>query len=113
MKVMPIRYVKDMAACERFYGILGLAVDARQRNGTWEEMGAAGGVLGLHLAEGSTPDVELSFVADEPLEQIQARLAEAGFAADIVDEGFGRSMRVTDPEGVRVQINEYDRPLYT
>jgi len=33
MKVMPIRYVRDMATCERFYAALGLTVATRQRNG--------------------------------------------------------------------------------
>lgn len=114
MKVMPIRYVRDMVACERFYGVLGLTVDNRQRNGHWTELGAAGGILGLHLAmEGSAPPVELAFVTDEPLDKLRAALAEAGFESDIVDEAFGRSLRVTDPEGVRVQINEYEPELYT
>jgi hypothetical protein len=30
-----------------------------------------------------------------------------------VDENFGRSLRVADPDGVLVQINEHDRELYT
>ena len=115
MKVMPIRYVRDMAAAERFYGLLGLTVDARQRNGHWTELAAGGGGLGLHLAAGGdgVPPVELAFVATEPLEAIRARLTEAGYACDLVDEAFGRSLRVTDPEGVRLQINENDQELYT
>jgi catechol 2,3-dioxygenase-like lactoylglutathione lyase family enzyme len=115
MKVMPIRYVRDMAASERFYGLLGLTVDARQRNGHWMELGAGAGVLALHLTQAADADpaVELSFVAEEPLERLQARLAEAGFESDIVDEAFGRSLRVVDPEGVRLQVNEHDKELYT
>lgn len=30
-----------------------------------------------------------------------------------MDEGFGHSMRVQDPDGVWVQLNRYDRDLYT
>jgi catechol 2,3-dioxygenase-like lactoylglutathione lyase family enzyme len=114
MKVMPIRYVRDMAACERFYTLLELSVDTRQRNGHWTELTGSGGVLALHLVEdGAEPAVGLSFVATEPLEKVRARLAEAGFESTILDEAFGRSLRVTDPEGVRVQINENDPELYT
>jgi len=29
-----------------------------------------------------------------------------------VDEAFGRSLGATDPDGVRVQVNEHDRELY-
>ena len=32
---------------------------------------------------------------------------------DIVAESFGRSLRVRDPDGVHVQVNENDRTLYT
>jgi len=58
--------------------------------------------------------VRAAFEADEPLEAVVARLADAGFPAEpIVDESFGRSFRVRDPDGVYVQINDNDRALYT
>lgn len=115
MKVLPIRYVRDLPAAERFYGALGLTVDARQRNGHWLELAAAGGTLGLHLVDSGAdePPVELAFIAEEPLETVRARLADAGFESIILDEAFGRSLRVTDPEGVTVQVNENDPDLYT
>jgi hypothetical protein len=31
----------------------------------------------------------------------------------VLDEGFGQSPRVRDPDGVWVQINRYDRELST
>jgi hypothetical protein len=75
-------------------------------------------VLALHTTRSSQGDqpghIELSFEADEPLEDVAERLAAAGFEpAAIVDENFGRSLRVADPDGVLVQINEHDRELYT
>ena len=30
-----------------------------------------------------------------------------------MDESFGRSLRVRDPDGAWVQVNENDRTLYT
>jgi hypothetical protein len=40
---------------------------------------------------------------EEPLEAITDRLRSAGFdPGPIMDEGFGRSMRVRDPDGVWV-----------
>jgi hypothetical protein len=54
----------------------------------------------------------LAFEADEPPEAIMARLRSAGFdPGPIVDENFGRSVRVRDPDGVWVQINEVARDL--
>jgi catechol 2,3-dioxygenase-like lactoylglutathione lyase family enzyme len=115
---MPIRYVADMEASARFYTALGLVAGGGSRSGNWAELGAAGGMLALHSARSSAADepgrVELSFEADEPLEAIAARLASAGFEPDaLVDENFGRSLRVTDPDGMTVQVNEHDRTIYT
>jgi len=63
---------------------------------------------------GGTLAVELAFEADEPLEEVVARLRRAGFepATAIVDESYGRSFRVCDPEGLSLQINEHDRDLH-
>jgi catechol 2,3-dioxygenase-like lactoylglutathione lyase family enzyme len=118
MKVMPIRYVADLAASARFYAALGLVPGDSSRSGNWTELNAAGGLLALHSARTSEQDipgrVELSFETQEPLEALADRLAAAGFEAEaIVDENFGRSLRVTDPDGVLVQVNEHDRDLYT
>ncbi|MEP7026797.1 MAG: VOC family protein [Actinomycetota bacterium] len=115
---MPIRYVADMEAAARFYTALGLVAGDGSRSGNRAELGAAGGMLALHSARSSAADEpgggELSFEADEPLETIAGRLASAGCVADaIVDENFGRSLRVTDPDGLVVQVNEHDRTIYT
>ncbi len=115
MRVLPIRYCADMAASTRFYRALGLELGAATRPGSWVELPAAAGVLALHRADG--PDAgrcELAFEADEPLEAVADRLRSAGFGPEpIVDESFGRSLRVRDPDGAWVQVNENDRTLYT
>lgn len=114
MKVMPIRYVRDVAASTHFYEALGLRATATQRNRGWTELTGDGGILALHRAAGKGADTELSLLASEPLEQVVDRLTRAGFATGpIMDESFGRSLRVTDPDGVSVQINETDTELYT
>jgi catechol 2,3-dioxygenase-like lactoylglutathione lyase family enzyme len=118
MKVMPIRYVADMASSARFYAALGLVPGDSSRSGNWTELNAAGGALALHAAasseQGIPGRVELSFETTEPLEVLAGRLTAAGFAPEaILDENFGRSLRVTDPDGVLVQVNEHDRDLYT
>jgi catechol 2,3-dioxygenase-like lactoylglutathione lyase family enzyme len=116
MRVMPIRYSADVDAAVRFYRALGLDVGPTSRPGGWVEMPAAAGVLAIH--EGGDDDdagrCELAFEADEPLTDVVERLRDAGFEPDaIVDENYGRSVRVVDPDGVWVQINAYDRDLYT
>src|SRR6185503_15549038 len=85
VKVMPIRYVADVAAVARFYSALGLAGGDGSRSGNWLELESSGGTLGLHIVRESHGDdarqVELSFVAAEPLEKVATRLAAAGFPA--------------------------------
>jgi catechol 2,3-dioxygenase-like lactoylglutathione lyase family enzyme len=114
MRVLPIRYCADMEASTRFYRTLGLGLGSATRPGSWVELPAAAGILALHKTTEHAGDCELAFEADEPLEAVAARLADAGFPAEpIVDESFGRSLRVRDPDGVYVQVNENDRTLYT
>jgi hypothetical protein len=115
MRVMPIRYSSDVAAVTRFYRVLGLRAGPVSRPGGWVELPADGGVLAVH--RGSAEDAgrcELAFETDEPLDDVAARLREAGFEpGPPTDEGFGYSLRVRDPDGVWVQVNRYDRELYT
>lgn len=120
MRAMPIRYVRDMAGARRFYQALGLRHDFTSRptrRGTshWSELLGESGGLALHHmpADAEHPPVELSFEAGEPLEAVVARLRAAGYepATEIVDEAFGRSFTVRDPEGLLIQVNEHDRDL--
>jgi hypothetical protein len=116
MRVVPIRYSADVGAAVRFYRALGLDVGPMSRPGAWAEMPAASGMLAIHEAGGGATvgTCELAFEADEPLETVAERLRAAGFEPDaIVDENFGRSVRVCDPDGIWVQINENERDLYT
>jgi len=114
MRVLPIRYCADIEASTRFYRTLGLELGSATRPGSWVELPAAAGILALHRTTEHAGDCELAFEADEPLEAVAARLADAGFpTGPIVDESFGRSLRVRDPDGVYVQVNENDRALYT
>lgn len=115
MKVMPIRYVRDVEASVAFYRALGLEVGSVSRPGGWAELASDAGVAAVHAADDANAGTcELAFEADEALEAVAERIRAAGFTpGDIVDESFGRSMQVVDPDGVVVQINEHDRDLYT
>jgi hypothetical protein len=97
---MPIHRSSDVAAMTRFYQALGLQIGSVSRPGGWVELPAEGGMLAIH--RGSGEDVgrcKLGF-------RSQRTTGEA-------DEGFGHSRRVQDPDRVWVQINLYDRELYT
>ena len=120
MKLMPIRYVRDVDAARRFYEALGLVhefTSRKPRHGgpsVWTELAGEAGGLALHyVADDAQVGAELSFEAGEPLENVVDRLRAAGYelATAITDESFGRSFRVRDPEGLLIQVNENDNEL--
>jgi catechol 2,3-dioxygenase-like lactoylglutathione lyase family enzyme len=122
MRVMAIRYVRDVESAQRFYQALGLTLEftsRRPRRGgssVWTELAGsgAGGNLALHHWDGDPAGgMELCFQADEPLELVVDRLRRSGYepATEIVDEAFGRSFTIRDPEGLVIQINENDYDL--
>jgi catechol 2,3-dioxygenase-like lactoylglutathione lyase family enzyme len=117
---MPIRYVRDVEAARRFYEALGMRLDfasRRPRRGgpsVWTELSGSGGGLALHYwDEDPAKQVGLAFQADEPLEQVIERLRAAGYepATEIVDEAYGHSFTIRDPEGLLIQVNENDYDL--
>jgi catechol 2,3-dioxygenase-like lactoylglutathione lyase family enzyme len=123
MRPMTIRYVKDMDAARTFYLALGLMHDFTSRKprrgpSVWTELsGTPGTGLALHYApEGSSglgERAELCFQSEERLEDVVERLRQAGYEpeTEIVDESFGRSFAIRDPEGLLIQVNENDYEL--
>jgi catechol 2,3-dioxygenase-like lactoylglutathione lyase family enzyme len=113
--LMTIRYVRDVEASRSFYANLGLTFDKTASFPVWAQFDADCGALGLHDAaasKGRMPGTaELALATDERLETVAARLADKGIRYEIINEDFGRSLRVVDPDGVTVQIQEIDYSL--
>ncbi|MET8535122.1 VOC family protein [Streptomyces sp. NPDC005065] len=101
LTVLPIRYVTDVEASRHFYAGLGLIFEPDVSVGVWAHLAADAGAVGIHdatVSQGRVPGTtELGFATDERLEDIAERLARSGYDYDLVDENFGRSIRVTDP----------------
>lgn len=113
MILMPIVYVSDMGQAVEFYERLGFSPGAQSRSAMWTELRAAeGAILALHGALDEKPagTVELSMVADQPLDAIAGR---GPLARGIADEAFGRSLVLLAPDGLSIQVNEHDPELYT
>lgn len=112
LTVIPIRYTADFEATRDFYAGLGLNLDSPSSLSIWARFDADAGALGVHDAgasKGRPPGMtELAFATDEKLEELAARLSAKGYAPEIHDEDFGRSLRLTDPDGVVIQIQEID-----
>ncbi len=112
LTILPIRYVADVEVTRRFYAGLGLRIDPMASLEVFAYLHADAGGLGVHDAgasKGRPPGtVELGFTTDEKLEDLADRLTVDGYAPELVEENFGHSIRVTDPDGVVIQIQEID-----
>lgn len=119
MILMPILLVSDVVASTAFYQRLGFPVRLRGRVGNWVELDAGDGTrLGIHprIDDGEGAErFRLSLVADRPLEELAAELEREGIVAPdgIVDEAYGCSMLIHDPDGMPIEIIELDEELYT
>jgi catechol 2,3-dioxygenase-like lactoylglutathione lyase family enzyme len=105
--LMPIVYVTDMDRSIEFYASLGFELRSRGDHRS-ELVAGEGAVLALHLAPATR--LELALVAPQPLEHVLETHADA-LARPIADEGFGRSLVLQDPDGLRLQVNEHDPEL--
>ena len=114
LTLMPIAYVRSMAESLRFYRALGLSL--RHEGDTWSELGLGDAVLALHAMEKPPPGPSpvVAFVCRERLESLIDRLRTEGLSQplEIVDEAYGRSLLLRDPDGLSIQINEHDPDLY-
>lgn len=110
MKLQPIVYVTEMERSLSWYRTV-LGTDPSVAGTHWTSFAVGDGQLALHITEQAHDGgpVELSLIATEPLELIAQRV---GTTDSIADEAFGRSLKVTDPDGTVVQINEHDPELY-
>lgn len=118
IRFSPVYFTADLDVCQRFLGVLGLLAAVTHRGGGWAELDAPSAQLCLHAGVGDDGwlpgQAALSFECDDEPSVIADRLRTAGFLdVQILDENFGRVLRVTGPDGQPVQINFSDRTLYT
>lgn len=115
MKLIPLVYVTDMNRSIAFYTKLLPAATIVTSSPAWTELLVGDATLALHIA--SSVDHEgdgmgLGLDAPTMLEAVVAQLTEAGISpsGEICAQPFGRSVSVTDPDGLVIQINEYSKP---
>lgn len=119
LQLQPMVHVKDMTAAVNFYEQLGGQLLHGSRDGDWVLMHLAGAEVGL-LAHPPNPEqneglVELNFSFTGRLDALEEQLREAGvtIAQPTTDEGFGRQLQLSSPDGVLVKVNELQPELYT
>lgn len=117
--LQPMVHVQDMAQAVTFYEALGATVLHGSRDGDFVMLAIGESQLSL-LAHPPNPEqnegqVELNFETDQSLDTLEATLREAGVkvVTPTSDEGFGRQLQVSTPDGLLVKINALDPSLYT
>jgi len=112
MKLTPLVYVTDMDRSIDFYTRMLPEATVATSSAYWTELLVGGATLALHLAgevDHEGDGMGLGFDATVPLEDVVAHLESAGIApsGEICAQPFGRSVTVTDPDGLAIQINEH------
>lgn len=105
MQLQPIVYVSDMTQSVEWFRQL-LAAAPTVESGHWSTFAVGDGTLALHLTDDVGPlgSVELSLVAEVPLEDVASRFSPIPL---IDEQPFGRSFTVVDPDGTKIQVNEH------
>lgn len=116
MRPMPIVYVTNMDASLAWYRRAVPGADVVSTSPYWSELRSDGASFALHITDGVTPGTQLglAFTATRPLETVVADWKAGGIVPSrgIADEAFGRSVVITDPDGLSIQINEHEAELY-
>lgn len=108
--VLPILYVRELAGADRVYRALGLRPRIAADGGVWaDHVADGGGLAALHQGE---PHTELAFEYASDLDDLAARLNHAGYAAEVVDEAYNRTLRVAGPGAEELWINGVQQDLY-
>ncbi len=140
---MPIIYTNFFDDAVDFYQRLGFQLTARDRVSKWAELRMGDMLLGIHEASTSDatdthdagdpaqpahppetarnkarqpPPITLSFDCQDVLENVLLYLVDRRIyllGAPIVDEAYGRSYSIRDPDGREIELVERDRDLYT
>ncbi len=118
LQLQPMLHVDDMGNALSFFQALGGTISSGSRDGDWSIVQFGTTELSL-LAHPANPEqnegkLELNFVTEEPLENLESRLREAAIciARPTGDEGFGYQLQLTGPDGLLVKINQLDPTLY-
>lgn len=112
LAVLPIWVQADLDEPRRILEALGLRPRIASDRGGWVELVADGGGL-VALHDGDEPGTTPSFFSSGDLDALATRVRTAGFDAIVIDESFGRTLRIPDPDGGdEVWINGVQDDLY-
>jgi hypothetical protein len=117
--VLPLWYSPDVAAATETLERLGLRRRIASDVGDWVDLAApGGGLVAAHRAD--RPSVQVSFEHPD-VHALSERLEAAGVAGVVVDESYGFSLRIPNPDagvttavpaGTEIWVNQTQTDLY-
>lgn len=114
LSVVGLHYTDATTACADAAARVGWRRRITSDAGTWADL-VGGGVLAFHDGErvcvNSEPVCEVALEAGD-LRPVHARALAAGHDVVLVDEAYGRALRVRTPSGGELWVNETQRDLY-
>lgn len=111
LAVAPIWYTPDTAAAEKVFTDIGAKKRLSSNAGAWTDFTTKnGGLLAVHRADDD--GAELAFEYAGNVEVLQQRLLGQGTKSKLIDENYGRSLRMPNPDGGETYINEWQEDLY-
>jgi len=117
VSVCPLWMTADVPGASAALQAAGLSVRLASEAGQWVDLLAPdGGLVAVHaeVPPGATgrSHAVLAFEAPD-VQSLAGRFADRGLRADVVDESYGRSLRIDDPDGgAELWVNETMTDLY-
>jgi hypothetical protein len=114
-EVLPLWYTDDVPGGVRVTTALGLIPRIRSDSGEWVDLSAPGG--GLLAVHGETRTGAVLSFEHPDVRALAERVSDAGIVADVVDENYGLSLRIANPDSpddlhTRIWVNQTQEDLY-
>ena len=111
LSVLPIWYALNVAAAETVFTDIGARKRLGSDAGSWVDFTAKnGGLIAVHEAD--KPRTELAFEFSGDVEPLQERLRLASIHSALIDEDYGRSLRLPNPDGGEIRVNQWTENTY-
>ncbi|MDO5501378.1 MAG: hypothetical protein Q4F67_17050 [Propionibacteriaceae bacterium] len=111
LSVLPIWVTTDVETASDALVKAGATGRIASDSGVWADLSVDDGLVAVH--GGSQAGTVLSFEYDGDIDALAERVSDAGVEVRVIDETFGRTLRLDHPDGdEEIWVNERQTDLY-